>query len=480
MESTSLYQRFRGWVKQYPLLAGPLWRMRTALEGLASTISDLVATARRVAFLAWAQGWLRRHGAAIPAQSAPPANALIVMLVWTYLPADPRVEREARALAEAGYRVKILCPQFAVPAPTPDWGDGIEIRYLAHDVAAPLRHFPWQMSQGFLEAALQEEAWAYHAHDLDTALTALLAAAQKRVLCVCDFNEWYSENVTYDEARKAFAPHSAVKKWLFRSIEELALRHASRVVTVCESIAVELQNKHKPPRSVAVVRNIPPQSINIESASAIDLRQTLRIADDRAILLYQGGIGPSRGLEPLLDAMGLVQHAVLVIRGPGIEHFEAEYLRRAEKAGAAGKVFCLPPVTSARCTIEARAADLGFWTLLPICKNFTYALPNKVFEYMTAGLPLVCAHHPEVARLIGDYDIGRCFDPENPRSIAQAIDELACDAQARRRCRANLARALADLRADVEWAKLVALYDGLCAAPRSRKAPADLDASRAA
>jgi glycosyltransferase involved in cell wall biosynthesis len=337
--------------------------------------------------------------------------------------------------------------------------------------------FPWLMSRGMLRAALAEDAWAYHSHDLVMALPALLAAARKRVLCVCDFHEWYSENVTYDEGTKSYRPHSWLKRLLFRAVESLALQMASRVVTVCDSIATELEAMQQPQAPVTVVRNIPPIATQAADATPpIDIRAKLAIPADKAILLYQGGVGPSRGLEPLIRAMPMVESAMLVIRGPFIEVFEEEYLRLAADVGAKGKVVCLPPVPSNRCVAEASVADIGFWTLLPLCKNFTYALPNKVFEYLAAGLPVVVAHHAEVAKLVDGYGVGKCFDPEDPASIAQAVEALAKDVALRRRCRANIAPALNALKADKEWAKLVALYQEFAKDDAVRETPRKLAA----
>jgi glycosyltransferase involved in cell wall biosynthesis len=411
--------------------------------------------------------WMRCIGRnRIPRQSAPVGSPSIVMIVWSYLPADPRVEREARALASSGYRVTVLCPHWYPPSEPPYWGPNVKIKLLPRETAHSMSGFPWLMSSGILNAAMAEDAWAYHAHDLNTALLSLVAAAKKRVLCVCDFHEWYSENVTYDSRTQMYRPHSWIKRALYRLIERLALKNASRVVTVCDSIARELELMQSPPNSVAVVRNIPPISVaNPTNASVTDLRKLLNIPAEKAIVLYQGGVGPSRGLEPLIEAMGVVRNAVLVIRGPFIELFENEYLERARKAGAACKVYCLPPVPSNRCVEEATTADIGFWTLMPLCKNFTYALPNKVFEYLAANLPIVCAHHAEVAKIVNEYSLGRCFDPESPGSIAAAIEELAADPDLRRRLRANIPIALADLQADVEWGKLVKVYQDLVLNP---------------
>jgi glycosyltransferase involved in cell wall biosynthesis len=177
------------------------------------------------------------------------------------------------------------------------------------------------------------------------------------------------------------------------------------------------------------------------------------------MVLYQGGVGPSRNLEPVIRAMAVVPRAVFVIRGPGIDFYGPQYLRLATEVGAEGRVYCLPAVPSARVVAEARAADVGLWTLLGNAGlNFRYSLPNKVFEYLAAGIPLLGADLPEVRKIVNGYRVGVCFDPDDPNSIAAAINRLAEDEGYRRSCQANVAGALQDLQADREWAKLASLY----------------------
>src|SRR5262249_15251523 len=141
---------------------------------------------RRAAEFASSWIWLRAFGARrIPARAAPlsdrPADGapLIVMLVCSSLPIDPRVERESRTLAASGFRVRILCPQWRPVTPAPDWGPGVEIRVLPTGFADEIERFPWALGREFANVAAREPAWCYHAHDLSTALAALTAAARR-------------------------------------------------------------------------------------------------------------------------------------------------------------------------------------------------------------------------------------------------------------------------------------------------------------
>jgi glycosyltransferase involved in cell wall biosynthesis len=473
MPELSYFRRLRHWLTRYPRLECLMLPVRPLSHGarnLRTHVNRWLAHLCNLPLLCkliWYSRWLNRQGRhRIPHIAPVTESPKIVMLACSWLAADPRIEREARTLAAAGFRVKVLCPAWspvsAGPLLLPDWGPQVTFDVLPYEAVHYKDSCPWIFSPDLLRVALQEEGvWAYHAHDLDTALPALVAAAKKGVPCVCDFHEWYSENVSYDVHQGLWTPHSWLKRWLSRMMERVAVSSASRIITVCESIARELEQQYAASRPIFVVRNIPPLDRDAILPPTIDIRANLRIPSGKALLLYQGGVGPSRGLETLIEAMGMVQHAVLVIRGPGIDSFKNSYLRLAERSGASDRVFCLAPVPSRHCVSEAKAADLGFWTLMPICKNFTYALPNKVFEYLAAGVPVVCAHHAEVLKVVHGFDVGRCFDPEDPRSIAKVIDQMASDVALRRRCQANIPRALAELQADREWTKLVALYEQL-------------------
>jgi glycosyltransferase involved in cell wall biosynthesis len=415
------------------------------------------------------QRWLQREGSElIRAPAAAGAPRRIVMLISSNLHNDPRVQREAVVLARNGFPVTIVCPSWA---PTVagcgwlDWGPDIDFRILPQSAGRFVLHFPHLLGRRMLAAALAEDAWAYHAHDLDMALIAMVAAARKRVACVCDFHEWYSENVTFSKRRQRYRPHPPLKRWVYRAVERLALHTANEVVTVCESIARCLEEAYEAPRTVHVIRNIPDADGSGSPAVPSDLRQMLGLTHRHFLVLYQGGLGPSRNLEPVIGALQHAPDAVLVLRGPGHETYSRHYFKLAERLRVRDRFFCLPPVPSTQVVAEARSADAGLWTLLAnVGLNFKFALPNKVFEYMAAGLPLLAADLPEVSRIARGYEVGLCFDPESPASIAAAINRLAADKQLQLTFRGNLARALTDLDAGREWGKLVDIYRGLARA----------------
>ena len=128
-----------------------------------------------------------------------------------------------------------------------------------------------------------------------------------------------------------------------------------------------------------MIRNIPIAGRG-PSVSYPDLRIVLGVQPHETLILYQGGVGRTRGLEPVIEALGLAPTCRLAIRGPAIERFADCYRDIAARAGAGDRLHLLPPVRSAGVVAACNGADAGLYTVTALCKSFTHALPNKVFE----------------------------------------------------------------------------------------------------
>ena len=388
-------------------------------------------------------------------------NNHIVMLVVSDLRIDPRVEREARALAAAGFSITVLCPDISRPplreVPI-DWGSSIAFHLLSWEAASFIHHFPWVGGQQMFHAASKYRPMAFHCHDLTTSLMGLAAARHSGAACICDFHEWYSENVSWDAKTLTYIPHPFMKKAIYRLVERLVMRSATEVITVCESISRELSHQFSSGRrTVQVIRNIPPIR-GVPIAGSSSLRRDLRIPDDGFLLLWQGGTGPTRLLEPIIEALRLVPNVTFVIRGPSLELFGDGYRSLSKQLGVENQLVLLPPVKSAEVVEAAVGADAGIWTLPNLSKNFYYALPNKIFEYMAAGLPVLAANFPEARKMVEENGIGLCFDPYDPHSIAAQIRRLIYEPGIAERCRSAIPEVLKNIRAEEEWDKLVRIY----------------------
>ena len=166
-------------------------------------------------------------------------------------------------------------------------------------------------------------------------------------------------------------------------------------------------------------------------------------------------------IEPIIEALAFAPLCTLIMRGPEIETYGPGYAALAASIGALYRLLLAPPVPSRDVVAAARGADAGIWTLPELCMNFTYALPNKIFEYLTSDLPVLAALYPEARRLVEEYGVGLTFDPYDPSSISAVINRLIEEPGLRDQLAARAQSALCEMDAAAEWLKLVAVYDGL-------------------
>ncbi|MCO5090665.1 glycosyltransferase [Bosea sp. (in: a-proteobacteria)] len=387
----------------------------------------------------------------------------VVMLVVSDLRIDPRVEREARALARAGYAITVICPdlgQGELAGAGLDWGPGIRFDILPWTAASFVNETPGFLAHDLYERALDYRPFAYHAHDLNTAFAGLAAARMTGAHLIADFHEWTSENVHWDARQSAYQPFQGQWKQQLQGLEARCLAEASSVITVCDSIADAMASELGHGRRPVVVRNIP-MLPSAGSQSYPPLKRQLGLADDSFVLLWQGGTGPTRLIEPIIEALALAPRCTFVIRGPSLDQFGPGYQALAGSVGAAERLILLPPVRSRDVVAAAYGADAGIWTLPSLCRNFTYALPNKIFEYMASRLPVLVAAHPEARQMVERHGVGLAFDPYDPADIAAAINRLIDDPALAARFREATGTALAELDPEREWEKVVAVYDGL-------------------
>jgi glycosyltransferase involved in cell wall biosynthesis len=185
-----------------------------------------------------------------------------------------------------------------------------------------------------------------------------------------------------------------------------------------------------------VVRNCPDL---IDQPSPGSLRSWLGLSKDSQIVLYQGGLQAGRGLEAFLHATAQVPGATVVLLGDGRFRPRLEALGR--ELGIEKRLF-LPGAVPLRDLLRyTRDAHVGVYLYENTCLSHYYTLPNKLFEYLMAGVPVLASDFPEVRRIVDETQAGIVVDPDHVGAVAEGLRRMLSDPEALRAmsCRARLA-----------------------------------------
>jgi glycosyltransferase involved in cell wall biosynthesis len=429
-----------------------LWRQRTHVS-------------RPWRFRREAAGWFARHaraGRAGTAKAAIGAIGLIAVLPWTAL------------TIAYHYGIRALDRPLAVlrvPPPSRIVGSWIEGRakaivFVGH---RPLRLRDWgRRIRGAVERGDVPVADIWHAEDLETLPLALglRRAFGGRVLF--DSHELFLEAA-------GRARMNRVRRAILRAAERRWITAADAVETVNDAVAGELSRRHRiaPPLVVRNCRSlwIPPSDF-VSPLRAAAAEAGLDAA--RPIVIVHGGFQVDRGFEETLDALRERPAVNVVFLGYG--PLEASFRALAATAPWRGRLAILPAVDPDDVVPWLAGADLSSCLIQPTTLNHRLSTPNKLFEAVTAGVPIVASDLPAIAEIVRGYDVGRLVDPSDTVAIGRAFDAILALTPVERDALRGRARAAAttELNWEHEFARLAAVYDSL--APRPATSAHDLPA----
>jgi glycosyltransferase involved in cell wall biosynthesis len=401
----------------------------------------------------------------------------IVMLVSTDLVHDNRVRREAETLAAAGHHVTVyshirpadvprlgwekretLC---AVPVADATWASAQGLRRAAGHT---LDLFRWGGSGSLLAAAQAGHADVYHAHDLDTLPGAAWLARRDAARLVYDSHELFTEQLITGPDSGSQSLASRIKQTLARGnyarLERSLIGRADAVITVSASIAEELATRYGIPRPQLLL-NCP--RYRALSGPSDYLRRRLGLADGQRILLLQGAVLPGRGqLELVQSLMLLPPEYVLVFLGFNLGTYQDAVRSEIQRLGLENRTFMLDALPSEHLMEATASADVGMILLAGYNKNDRFAMPNKLFEYMMAGLPFLATDWPEISRVARATGAGQLLSALTSEAIAGGVRAVLADAPRYAAMRqAGLAAAADEYNWERQAQKLLAVYEGL-------------------
>jgi glycosyltransferase involved in cell wall biosynthesis len=201
------------------------------------------------------------------------------------------------------------------------------------------------------------------------------------------------------------------------ALERRWARRASRVVTVNAGYAEVMARRWGVP-SPAVVMNCPDPLP--EPTRPRRFHEALGLAPATPVVLYHGGFSPDRGIEQLVEALPLLPGVHLVCLGYGV----LEPFLRARLAEADGRLHVLPAVPPEALLEWVASADVVAMPIQPTTLNHRLTTPNKLFEALAAGVPIVASDLPGMAPIVRETGAGVVCDPTDPAAVAAAIRRI--------------------------------------------------------
>ncbi|MDQ0227156.1 glycosyltransferase family 4 protein [Metabacillus niabensis] len=334
----------------------------------------------------------------------------ICVLTTVHQAYDGRIyHKQCKSLKKAGYDVTLL-------APKPDKmikDDGINL--------IPIEK-PKNELKRFLHAfkvfklAKETKADLYHFHDPELIPVGVLLRIFTRKPVIFDVHEHYPNAIMSKKYLKSWLKRPI--RLAYEIIEKLSLPILSGVIYTTEEIGKRYKSY---------------TSCKIENYPLTDMFPPLqKVKGDHHTLLYLGGITRIRGIEELIDGFAKVaierpEAKLLFVGGFESDSFEREIKQKVKEHHLEEKVQFKGKVPYEQIEGYLSTASIGIIPYLPV-PNHLVCLPNKLFEYMAAGVAVISSDFPHYRKVVESSSSGLLIDPESPQSIAKAMISLLDDA----------------------------------------------------
>ena len=254
-----------------------------------------------------------------------------------------------------------------------------------------------------------------HCHDLQALpLGVMIKIMGKTRSIIYDAHELETET-------KNFAKTS-LWQLLAKKLERLLITWADACITVSKSIALDYVARYRceEPR---LVLNCPPYVDTIPQSNV--LRQRLGISDTTRIFLYQGKLSKERSISTLLDIFEHTPISRLDVALVFMGHGNLETKVKGRAKGPLNQIYFLRAVLPWEVLPITASADIGLSLTENTCLSHFYSLPNKLFEYIMAGLCVIASDFPEISKIVKGYSCGEVVNVEDRSEICRVIENMA-------------------------------------------------------
>ena len=333
----------------------------------------------------------------------------VVHLVFNTFKNDSRVEKTCESLARASYSVSV-----------------------------------WAFGGKGLPQREEREGWEVFRFGNENRMTALLSLAKAVLLKASKIDVVHCNDLeplplgvmvkvlNFGKTRVVYDAHEleteklaarGVRKLASKVLERCLMPFVNEMITVSEGIAGWYADKYVGKRSRLII-NAPRKTEVVDSGL---LRKRLGVSDEVRVFLYLGALSAGRSVEAMLDAFVGIKAGVLAVMGSGGTSTEGRRLERLvrERAAQEPNLHYLEPVPRGEVVECAASADVGLCLIEERCLSYRYCLPNKLFEYAMAGLPLVVSDLPELRGKVTDWGCGVVCPELTAEGIRRTVNDFS-------------------------------------------------------
>lgn len=370
----------------------------------------------------------------------------VVIAVISDLVTDQRVHKVSLTLQEAGYGVLLIGARYGKSGPlAPRSYPTRRIRMLFSKKVFRYAEFNLRL---FLRL-LFTKGDIFLGNDLDAIGAVWLAGSLRRKPVVYDTHEYWLGMPELDGRPRT--------KKVWQRIEAFLFPRLKHIYTICDSFR-DLYYKDYG-KTLGVVRNVP-----YRKAAEIDVPLPAGLEEqlpkDKFFLLFQGaGINPERGVEELVLAMSHLDptrfHLVIIGGGDSWE----KIVRLVGNKALGDRITLIPRIPFEQLRSVTRRAHLGLSLDKPSNINHIYGLPNKLFDYLHSGVPVLVSKLVELEKIVTGYDVGDFIENHEPTHIAAKIEAIRRDPARMEQWKANTEKVREELNWERESRVVVNIFE---------------------
>jgi len=274
-----------------------------------------------------------------------------------------------------------------------------------------------------------------NSNDLDSLLANYLASKIKGKKIVYDSHEFFTQVPELVNRPKVQNIWLKLEKWILPKLKY--------TYTVSPSIAEEYKKLYY--IDMKLIRNLP-------FVTKVDSN----IQKDEKYIIYQGALNVGRGLENMILAMKFIDAKLMII---GSGDIETELKQLSIKNNLENKIIFKGKLPFNKLSEYTQKATIGISLEEPAGLNYKYALPNKIFDYINAEIPVLISNLPEMAKIVKQYEVGEILTENTPNLISEKINELLNNSELYNRYVANTIKAKHVLCWETQEAELLELYE---------------------